>query len=224
MSSTKNYEPPLRIQIIIKNIFIIMAYVLVLTLFLAIFWYPERYYAFQEHISNLGGTVSFTSSLPNTTSMYIMIFGFGICGLLALSVSILYFINKELRGRIPKGILSLVLAFGAGGIAIPLDHSLRILHLTGAACFIGGFATFNAYLQLSSTIRKHVKGWSDVGKGDALWDAILSLIVLAILVVYFVFFAWDQLVGGIAPLGPLLQKITVFAMILAFYFIDSTDI
>ena len=224
MSSTKNYEPPLRIQITIKNIFIVMAYILILTLFLAIFWYPERYFAFQEHISNLGGMESFTSKLSNTTSMYIMIVGFGVCCLLALSVSILYFTNKQLRGRIPKGILTLILAFGAAGIAVPLDHPLRILHLTGAACFIGGFATFNAYLQISSTIRKHVKGWSEVGKGDAIWDALLSLIVVGILVVYFIFFAWDQLVGGIARLGPLLQKITVFAMILAYYFIDSIDI
>jgi len=224
MSPKENYEPPLRIQIIIKNILIIMAYTLILTLFLAIFWYPERYLAFQEHISNLGGIVSYTSSLPNTTSMYIMIVGFGICGALALSVSILYFTNKELRGRIPKGILTLILAFGAAGIAIPLDHPLRILHLTGAACFIGGFATYNAYLQISSTIRKHIKGWSNVGKGDAIWDMILSIIVLTILVVYFVFIAMDQIMGGIAPLGPLLQKITVFAMILAYYFIDNIDI
>ncbi len=224
MSSTKNYEPPLRIQITIKNIFIVMAYILILTLFLAIFWYPERYFAFQEHISNLGGMESFTSKLSNTTSMNIMIVGFGVCCLLALSVSILYFTNKQLRGRIPKGILTLILAFGAAGIAVPLDHPLRILHLTGAACFIGGFASFNAYLQISSTIRKHVKGWSEVGKGDAIWDALLSLIVVGILVVYFIFFAWDQLVGGIAPLGPLLQKITVFAMIFSYYFIDNIDI
>jgi hypothetical protein len=225
MSPKENYEPPLRIQIIIRNIFLVMAYILVLTLFLALFWYPERYYAFQEHISNLGGFLSYTSSLPNTASMFIMIIGFGVCGALALTVSILYFVNKELRGRIPKGILALVLAFGAGGIAVPLDHpTLRILHLIGAACFIGGFATFNAYLQITSTFRKHVKGWNGVGKGDAIWDFILSLIVIGILVVYFVFYAWDQLVGGIAPLGPLLQKITVFSMVLAFYFIDNTDI
>ena len=86
MSETKNFDPPLRIQIIIKNIFIIMAYILILTLFLAIFWYPERYLAFQEHLSNLGGMVSFSSSLPNTISMYIMTVGFGICGALSLSI------------------------------------------------------------------------------------------------------------------------------------------
>ncbi len=224
MSPKENFEPPLRIQIIIKNILIIMAYTLILTLFLAIFWYPERYFAFQEHISNLGGIVSYTSSLLNTTSMYIMIVGFGICGALALSVSILYFTNKELRGRIPKGILTLILALGAAGIAIPLDHSLRILHLIGAACFIGGFAAFNAYLQISSTVRKHIKGWSNVGKGDAIWDVILSVIVLVILVGYFVIFALDQLNVGATFLGPVFQKVTVFAMILAYYFIDNIDI
>ena len=224
MSETKNFDPPLRIQIIIKNIFIIMAYILILTLFLAIFWYPERYLAFQEHLSNLGGMVSFSSSLPNTISMYIMTVGFGICGALSLSISILYFIKKELRGRIPKGFLALIIAFGASGVAIPLDHPLRILHLVGAACFIGGFTAFNAYLQISSTVRKHLKGWSNVGKGDAIWDMILSIILLGILVVYFVFYALDQISGGIAPLGPLLQKITVFVMIFAFYFIDNIDI
>ncbi|NPD88921.1 MAG: hypothetical protein HGN29_09350 [Asgard group archaeon] len=223
MFRMRAYDPPKRVQIAIKNLFIIMAYFLIVTLFLAIAYYPEKYQFFDEHISNLGG---FSSNLGavNSNSMLIMMIGFGVCGLLVLVVGVLYFVNRDLHLWLPKGILSVALAIGAAGVAIPLDHSLRILHLAGAGIFIGGFAAFNALLQISSLIKKRKDKADDVNKLDTIWDIILSAIVIIILLGYFTVFALDWLGVGPLNLGPLFQKAVVFAEILALYFIDNQDI
>ncbi|MCE7740914.1 MAG: hypothetical protein GOP50_00520 [Candidatus Heimdallarchaeota archaeon] len=226
MFKLREFEPPKRTQIAIKNMFIIMAYTLTITLFLAINYYYKRYVFFAEHISNLG-SMDTLNSPPNTFSMIIMIVGFGINSALMLSVAIIYFVKrKELKGAIVKGSLAIILAFGATGIAIPLDHpQLRILHLVGAACFIGGFAAFNAYLQITSSYRKIVKKEADNSKADTIWDITLSFIVIAVLVIYFVTFALDQLgIGTTWHLGPIFQKIVVFIEVLALYFIDNKDV
>lgn len=223
MFQMREYNPPKRVQVAIKNLFIIMAYIMIVTFFLAIAYYPEKYLFFSEHISNLGGRYSSFGTL-NATSMAIMMIGFGICGLLCLIVGILYFVNKDLHLRIPKGILSILLAVGAAGIAIPLDHSLRLLHLAGAGLFIGGFAAFNALLQISSLINKKKDKVADVNKLDTIWDIILSAIVIIILLGYFTIFALDWLAIGPPYLGPMFQKAVVFAEILALYFIDNKDV
>ncbi|MCG3227512.1 MAG: hypothetical protein H7645_11390 [Candidatus Heimdallarchaeota archaeon] len=223
MFRMREYEPPKRVQVAIKNLFIIMAYFMIVTLFLAIAYYPEKYQFFYEHISNLGG---FNSSLGalNSDSMIIMMIGFGLCGLLVLTVGILYFVNRDLHLWLPKGILSVLLAVGAAGIAIPLDHSLRLLHLAGAGIFIGGFAAFNALLQISSLLKKRKDKVADVNKLDTIWDITLSAIVIIILLGYFTIFALDWLAVGPINLGPMFQKAVVFAEILALYFIDNKDV
>ncbi|MHA2309641.1 MAG: hypothetical protein ACXABJ_10210, partial [Candidatus Heimdallarchaeaceae archaeon] len=76
MFRMREYEPPKRVQVAIKNLFIIMAYFMIVTFFLAIAYYPEKYLFFTEHISNLGGRLSSFGTL-NATSMTIMMFGFG---------------------------------------------------------------------------------------------------------------------------------------------------
>ena len=222
MFRLREFNPPKRIQIAIKNIFIIMAYTLTVTLFLAINYYYKRYEFFKEHISNLGSMQN-----SNDISMIIMIVGFGINSALMLIVAILYFVNrKQLKGWAVKGALGIVLAFGAAGVAVPLDHpQLRILHLAGAACFIGGFAAFNAYLQISSSYRKIIKKEYDTSRTDTIWDVTLSIIVLVVLLGYFTIFALDQFgIGASWYLGPIFQKIIVFIEILALYFIDNKDI
>jgi hypothetical protein len=220
----REYDPPKRVQIAIKNMFIIMAYFMIVTFFLAIAFYPEQYQFFGEHISNLGGRYSSLGAF-NATSMTIMMIGFGICGLFCLIVGILYFVNKDLHLRIPKGILSILLAVGAAGVAIPWDHAtLRILHLAGAGIFIGGFAAFNALLQVSSLVKKRKDKTVDINKLDTIWDIILSAIVIIILLGYFTIFALDWLAVGPIYLGPMFQKAVVFAEILALYFIDNQDV
>jgi hypothetical protein len=220
----REYEPPKRVQVAIKNMFIIMAYFMIVTFFfLAIAYYPHKYYFFAEHISNLGG---FQSSLGfvNTTSMLIMIVGFGVCGLLVLIVGILYFFNRDLHLWLAKGLLCVALAVGAAGIAVPLDHPLRILHLAGAGIFIGGFAAFNALLQISSFLKKRRDKVADTNTWDTIWDIVLSVIVLAILFGYFTLYALDWLGIGPPSFGPIFQKAIVFAEILALYFIDNKDV
>ncbi|MCG3222018.1 MAG: hypothetical protein H7641_11630 [Candidatus Heimdallarchaeota archaeon] len=223
MFRMREYEPPKRVQIAIKNLFIIMAYFMIVTFFLAIAYYPQKYIFFAEHISNLGGIQS-SLGYVNTTSMIIMMIGFGLCGSFALIVGILYFVNRDLHLWLPKGLLSVALAIGAAGIAIPLDHSLRILHLAGAGIFIGGFAAINALLQISSFLKKRKDKIVDTSTWDTIWDIILSSIVLIILLGYFTIFALDWLGVGPHYLGPMFQKAVVFAEILALYFIDNKDV
>ncbi len=222
MFQLREFEPPKRIQIAIKNLFIIMAYILIITMFLAINYYYKRYVFFSEHISNLGSMYN-----DNSTSMIIMIVGFGINSIMMLSVSILYLVNrKELEGAIVKGVLGFVIAFGAAGVAIPLDHpQLSTLHVVGAACFIGGFAAFNAYLQITSSYRKIFKKEVDSSKADTIWDITLSAIVIIVLLGYFTIFALDRLdIGASWHFGPIFQKVIVFVEILALYFIDNKDV
>ena len=223
MKFGRDFVPPQRVQIIIKNMFILMAYFLIVTIFLAIAYYPEKYQFFSENISNLGAFLS-RLLFDNTTSMIIFIVGFGICGAMCLGVAVLYFVHRDLHGWYVKGPLAIVLAFGAAGVAIPKDHSFSILHTAGAAMFIGGFAAFNAYLQITSSYRKHIKKEIDVSRADTIWDIVLSIFVLIILFGYFTIFALDWLGVGAAFLGPVFQKVTVFAEILALYFIDNKDI
>ena len=219
----REYEPPKRVQIAIKNMFIIMAYFMIVTFFLAIAYYPQKYNFFAEHISNLGGIES-SLGYGNYTSMLIMMIGFGVCGLLVLIVGILYFVNRDLHLWLPKGLLAVALAVGAAGVAIPLDHSLRILHLAGAGIFIGGFAAFNALLQITSFLKKRKDEIAEANIWDTIWDIILSSIVLIILLGYFTIFTLDWLSIGPSYLGPFFQKAVVFAEILALYFIDNKDV
>ncbi len=118
MLRSREYEPPVRIQITIKNLLIFIAYFLILTFFIAIAYYPEKYQFFGEYISNLGSMESATGS-PNTISMIIVIVGFSICGSLFLSVAVLYFLHRELYLWHVKGILSLLTTIGIVCDSIP---------------------------------------------------------------------------------------------------------
>ncbi|MCE7739193.1 MAG: hypothetical protein KAU62_05235 [Candidatus Heimdallarchaeota archaeon] len=224
MFKLREYEPPLRIQITIKNLFIFMAYFLTLTFFLAIAYYPEKYHFFSEHISNLGRIESFLGS-SNTTSMIIIMVGFSLCAALFLTVTILYFLNRKLYMWHVKGVLSLITTFGIACDAIPSDHpKLKVLHIIGASSFIGGFAAFNAFVQISSLVKKKKDKQKEISKVDTIWDIFFSIIVIVLLIGYFVIFALDTSNIDISLIDPIFQKIIIFAEILALYLIDNVDI
>ena len=224
MFTRTEYDPPLKIQILIKNLLIIMAYLMNMAFILAIACYPEKYLFFAENISKLGGIESVSGS-SNLTSMLIMTIGFGVCGLLTLATGILFIRNKELYLWRTKATMSFIIALGAFCIAIPHDFSkLLILHGTGAVLFIGGFAALNTLLQISSTIHKRREHKQDISKLDTTWDIILSIIVSILLVGYFIIFPITRCNIGPAILEQSYQKVIVFTAILAIYFIDDQDI
>ncbi len=224
MFKIREYEPPLRVQITIKNLFIFMAYFLTLTFFLAIAYYPEKYQFFSEHISNLGRIESVLGS-SNTTSMIVIMVGFGLCATLFLTVAILYFLNRNLYMWHVKGVLSLITTFGIACDAIPSDHpKLKILHIIGASSFIGGFAAFNAFVQISSLVKKKKDKQKEISKADTIWDIFFSIVVIALLIGYFVLFALDASNIDISLIDPIFQKVIIFAEILALYLIDNIDI
>ena len=86
----REFEPPKRIQIAVKNLFIGMAYVLTLTLILSISYYYKPYEFFNEHISNLGSITA-----GNETSRILMNIGFGFNSFLMIIVSVIYFWKRN---------------------------------------------------------------------------------------------------------------------------------
>ena len=224
MFESSKYDPPLKIQILIKNLLIITAYLMNMTFILAIACYPEKYRFFSENISKLGGIESVSGS-NNFTSMLIMMTGFGICGLLTLATGILYLQNKELYLWKTKATMSFIISFGAFIIIIPHDFpNLLVLHGIGAVLFIGGFAAFNTLLQISSMVKKRRDHKEEISKPDTTWDIILSIIVSILLVGYFIIFPIARFDVGPTILEQTYQKVVIFTALLALYFIDEQDI
>lgn len=145
----------LKFQIILRILFWCMALVIILTIAIAWWQYPESYEFLQETVSALGGELSDTGLANNTSSMIMMI-GFGVSGVIALTISIIYFVKFRLRYNIIKAILSLTIAVGVASIAIPRDHpQLRKFHYIGAAVFLLSFGILNFVCQALRYIRKH---------------------------------------------------------------------
>ena len=198
--------------------------ILIVTIGLAMWQYPETYELFNEHISNLGGIVS-EEGHANFNSSLIMIIGFSICAAIALSMSIIYFLSKKLTYKIPKGVLALALSVGAAGIAVPLDHTtLRQFHYIGAALFILGFGTYNFVCQARRYFRKH-GSWFKPKKKFSFWfDFVFSWIVLAAVVMYLVVFLLMHFTTYTNMLsGPLAQKIVLFVDLFAIIIFDRKD-
>ena len=95
----------LKFQIILRILFWFMALVIILTIAIAWWQYPEPYEFLQETVSALGGELSDTG-LANSTSSMIMMIGFGVGGVIALAISIIYFVKFRLRYNIIKAILN----------------------------------------------------------------------------------------------------------------------
>lgn len=65
--------------------------ILLVTIGLAIAFYPESYKFFQEFLSDLGGVNSIKNSFVNKTSSIIFSIGFSLCSAIGATLAILYF-------------------------------------------------------------------------------------------------------------------------------------
>jgi len=197
--------------------------VLVLTIGLAIWQYPEPYEFFGEHVSNLGGIQSETL-LNNYNSSMIMIIGFGFFAAISFAMAIIYFVSKRIKFNITKGVLTLAIAGGAAGVAVPRDHStLYQWHYVGAALFILGFAAYNFVCQARRYYRKH--GFIPEKKNFNFWiDFIFVWIVLAAFVMYMVVFLLMHFTSYTNILsGPIAQKIVLIVDLIAVIIFDTND-
>jgi len=220
----KEYKPFLGVQVIIKDLLVISAYTMNMSFILAIAFYPEKYSFFAENISKLGGIRSVSGTI-NTTSMIIILVGFGICGIITLAVGILYLKYRKLHLWKVKAIVSFIISLGAFLMMIPHDFmNLLVVHGIGAVLYIGGFTSLNVLLQVSSTIKKQKEFQKSISRFDTIWDIILSIILSLILIGYFVIFPIARCGLGPVILEQTYQKLVVFTALLAIYFIDDEDI
>ena len=144
-----------KFQTILRLLVWSIAFVLIITVALAWWQYPEPYDFLQDTISALGGTTSI-SGFDNAISSKIFSIGLYICGAIALIVALIYFFRKDFFFHTGKGIIALFVAVGPIGVAIPRDYEdLLIFHAIGAAIFLGSFGIFNGVAQLLRYSRKH---------------------------------------------------------------------
>ncbi len=213
----------LKVQIALRILLALLGVVLVLTIGLAIWQYPEPYEFFGEHISNLGGIQSETL-LNNYYSSMIMIIGFGVLAGISFTMAIIYFASKRIKFNITKGVLALAIAGGTAGVAVPLDHpTLDQWHYVGAALFILGFAAYNFVCQARRYYKKHTLIPEKLGFN--FWiDFIFVWIVLAAFVMYMVVFLLIHFTTYSNILsGPIAQKIVLIVDLIAVVIFDIND-
>ena len=213
----------LKAQVALRIMLAVLGVVLVLTIGLAIWQYPEPYEFFGEHISNLGGIESDTN-LNNYNSSLIMTIGFGVFAAISFSMSIIYFVSKRIKFNITKGVLTLAIAGGTAGVAVPLDHpTLDLWHYVGAALFILGFAAYNFVCQARRYYRKHT--FFPEKKSFNFWiDFIFVWIVFAAFVMYMVVFLLIHFTSYNNMLsGPIAQKIVLIVDLIAVIIFDIRD-
>lgn len=214
----------IKTQKFLQGLIITIAPILVFTIVLAWIFYPERYYFFQEYISQLGKYLS-VNSLPNLTSLIIFSTGFCICGALFLVISIIYFVKKELDNNILKGIFSLVMAVGAVLTAVPAGlPSVGILHGIGAALFITGFGILNFILQMIRFTRKHRP--LKPQKTPAFHrDLAITIIVFIALLIFAIFYSIKVITSSpvLQILAQISQKLILIVDCIAIFFIDTDD-
>ena len=144
-----------KISTTIRLLIWLMAGVIISTITLGWWQYSEPYDFFQDTISSLGGNLS-KSGFANPTSALILTIGFSLCSVISLTISLLYFFNKQLFWHTGKAIIALFIVIGGIGIAIPRDHlQLSVYHGLGAMLFIAAFGFFNGVLQLLRYSHKH---------------------------------------------------------------------
>jgi hypothetical protein len=199
---------------------------LIVTIALAWWQYPEKYVFFMENISVLGGYYS-ESDIPNWTSLYIIVSGLGICGFLGIIISIIYFVRSDLDAHIVKGILYVVFAIGAAGLAVPRDQpGLWSLHALGALVFILAFSIFNFFAQVYRFIRKHRRVKQVKRNLDWYVDFILVWLVFLVIIFYVtvaILSTWaDIIIQGIP--NALAQKVVLITCCFASFFLDIDDL
>ena len=215
-----------KIQTILRLLVWSITVVLILTITLAWWKYPESYEFFQESISSLGGYLSTTGSV-NTISSLIFSIGVILCGVIAFIIAMIYFFKKELFFNTGKAIIALFIAIGTIGIAIPRDHEGMILfHAIGAAVFIGAFGIFNGVSQLLRYSHKHRPKKPEEKKTlDFYLD--LSLVYLSGLsiLIYLVLFILHTVlnVDWTGTLQVIAQKMVLIISFIATFFLDKDD-
>ncbi|MBD3190817.1 MAG: hypothetical protein GF308_09245 [Candidatus Heimdallarchaeota archaeon] len=198
--------------------------ILILTIALAWVFYPEPYEFHEEFISNLGGYTS-DQGLTNTISSTIMAVGFGLCALIALILTIIYLIKANLDYNYLKSLLNFILALGAVGVGIPMDHpTVGILHGVGALIFIFGFGILNFVLQTLRFKRKYIpKGFKEFT--NYALDLLMVTLVFVIIFLLAVFYIIHRLIDVylIDVLTILSQKAVLIVDFIAIFFLDKED-
>ncbi|MHA1316802.1 MAG: hypothetical protein ACTSPP_04035 [Candidatus Heimdallarchaeaceae archaeon] len=210
-------------QKIVRWLIWIIAIVIIFTIGLAWFFYPEPYDFFNEAISNLGGINSETG-IPNGTSSLIMIIGFSLISVISFSIFIDYLVTKELTYRIRKAIWSLAISIGAVGIAIPYDHSsFYFLHYIGAFTFVISFGGLDFDCQALRFFRMK-KEDKHKGKMHVSFDVVFVFIVFAVVILHVLAFIFDRVGIAIPDYSiPLTQKIVLIVNIIAVFLLDVED-
>ena len=215
-----------KVQTILRLLVWSITVVLILTITLAWWKYPESYEFFQESISSLGGYLS-TTGLVNTNSSLIFSIGVILCGVIAFIIAMIYFFKKELFFNTGKAIIALFIALGTIGIAIPRDREGMILfHAIGAIVFIGAFGIFNGVSQLLRYSHKHRPKKPEEKKTlDFYLD--LSLVYLSGLsiLIYLVLFILHTVlnVDWTGTLQVIAQKMVLIISFIATFFLDKDD-
>ncbi|MHA1416056.1 MAG: hypothetical protein ACTSRR_07310 [Candidatus Heimdallarchaeaceae archaeon] len=210
-------------QKIVRWLIWIIAIVIIFTIGLAWFFYPEPYDFFNEAISNLGGINSETG-IPNGTSSLIMIIGFSLISVISFSIFIDYLVTKKLTYRIRKAIWSLAISIGAAGIAIPYDHSsFYFLHYIGAFTFVISFGGLDFDCQALRFFRMK-KEDKHKGKMHVSFDVVFVFIVFAVVILHVLAFIFDRVGIAIPDYSiPLTQKIVLIVNIIAVFLLDVED-
>jgi len=214
-----------KIQKIMRYLYWSIIPILLVTIGLAIAFYPEPYKFFQEFLSDLGGVNSIKNSFVNKTSSIIFSIGFSLCAAIGATLAILYFI-KDLRYKYLKGILCIFITIGAALTCVPHDlGNTLILHTVGACIFIGAFGILNFVLQMLRFIQKHQKV-PEKRKIDFYSDlsiVVLVFIVVLTLVTVFIPFAINEN-PTFELLSIIFQKLVIIVDCLALIVLDLDDI
>ncbi len=219
-----------KISIIIRLLVWAIAAVIAFTVALGWANYPEPYYFFQDTVSSLGGNLS-KSGYDNATSALILTIGFSLCSLIALSISLLYFFNKQLFWNTGKAIIALLIMIGGIGIAIPRDHpQLSVYHGLGAMLFIAAFGFFNGVLQLLRYSHKHRSKDQKNPTEKKSFDFYLDLSLVYLTLLSSLFYLLIQILAAsfhvfVPWMNPALaQKIVVIIACVAVFVLDLDDI
>ncbi len=215
-----------KIQTILRLLVWSITVVLILTIALAWWQYPEKYDFFQETVSALGGNLS-TSGSDNAISSMIFTIGISICGGIALIIAVIYFIKKELFFNTGKAIIALFIAIGTIGIAIPRDYGqLILIHAIGAMLFIGAFGIFNGVSQLLRYSHKHRPKKLEEKKTldfylDLTMVYLTGLAILFYLIIFILLLVLNKDWTG--TMQALAQKIVLITSFIATFFLDKDD-
>ncbi len=215
-------DSPLKIQIFLRVLLYILGVVLIVTIALAWWKYPETYEFFQENVSNLGGNLS-NLGFDNSASSLIMIIGCSIIAAITFVISIIYFAYRRLRFNYAKAVLCLALAVGAAGLAVPLDHStLNEFHYIGATLFLITFGAFNFVSQGLRYYRKH-KFFPEKKSFDFWIDFIFIWIVCFAFIFYFVVFLLEHYAPIPLIPAPPVQKAVLIVDLIAIALFNIND-